>query len=108
MEELLDLIGSVRPNHRLAYNFKNLYTQTIDNSLAPRTIEFRQHAGTKDPVAITMWARVCGKLVEYAGSDFHGHVMSGTVQRAVIGSLNLGSFGPLEFMRELGALDEAE
>ena len=51
---------------RLNYNFENLRHQANDNSTRPRTIEFRQHAGTTDIYAITNWAIVCSAIVTSA------------------------------------------
>ncbi|KJR88582.1 uncharacterized protein SPSK_07165 [Sporothrix schenckii 1099-18] len=51
---------------RMNYNFDNLRRQSNDACTRPRTIEFRQHAGTTDIFAITHWARVCAAIVSVA------------------------------------------
>lgn len=106
MDTLLHLVTSIRLGQRLAYNFSNLRYQDNPNSYRPRTIEFRQHAGTTDAVEMTNWVRVCGNLVLFANNDDAKVVR--VVRQAVEGSILLGSFDVLDLMRAIGAKTEAQ
>lgn len=53
----------------LAFNFLNL-EENHDKPL--RTIEFRQHRGTVDPILITHWVMVAYKLVDISHNDSVG------------------------------------
>ncbi|KAL8724592.1 MAG: hypothetical protein Q9166_007868 [cf. Caloplaca sp. 2 TL-2023] len=58
VDELSDVYGNPEKHH--AINFCNLISPN-----GTQTIEFRQHEGTTNPVAVLWWARLCCDLVCY-------------------------------------------
>ncbi|KAL8768250.1 MAG: hypothetical protein Q9209_005481 [Squamulea sp. 1 TL-2023] len=58
VNKLSDVHGNREKHH--AINFCNLI-----NKNGNRTIEFRQHEGTTDPVAMIQWTRLCCEMVLY-------------------------------------------
>ncbi|KAL8781447.1 MAG: hypothetical protein Q9213_005999 [Squamulea squamosa] len=73
VNKLSEVHGNREKHH--AINFCNL-----TNKNGTRTIEFRQHEATTDPIAMVQWARLCCELVRYCH--------------------NAGEFGVLYFVQE--------
>ncbi|CAK7236055.1 hypothetical protein SBRCBS47491_009505 [Sporothrix bragantina] len=96
---------------RMGYNFKNLRYQGHKDTKRPRTIEFRQHGGTTDLVAIKSWARVCVSIVEkcrpvrdpYANGVMNNPSAIDVMRRAVEGSLCLTRYDAYDFMADIGS-----
>ncbi|KAH9908944.1 putative amidoligase enzyme-domain-containing protein [Xylariomycetidae sp. FL2044] len=65
------------PRRRLNYNLHNYAPQTLAllaEDARPRTVEFREGAGTLDAELVEVWARVCAGIVAWCerarGADF--------------------------------------
>ncbi|KAL8882403.1 MAG: hypothetical protein Q9198_000597 [Flavoplaca austrocitrina] len=58
VKKLSEVHGNPEKHHTI--NFRNLVCKD-----GTQTIEFRQHKGTTDPVAMIQWARLCCELVSY-------------------------------------------
>ncbi|CAK7201802.1 hypothetical protein SEUCBS139899_004517 [Sporothrix eucalyptigena] len=117
METLKLLENAASIGGRLSYNFKNLRYQAEKDAKRPRTIEFRQHAGTTDLVAIQCWARVCASIVEtcrpVAGdccTNDNCNVLENNPQaievarRAVEGSLCITPYDAYSFLEDIGCV----
>ena len=61
-----------------------------------RTIEFRQHQSTTDPVAIRNWVELTGALVRYA------HTVKNTALGRLVQNCTDRKFGVLDLISELG------
>lgn len=85
---------------RLAYNFRNLRFQSQDDSLVPRTIEFRQHEGTVDLEAISTWVKVvCGIVV--VSYQYPAQAERAALQAATA-TLGIGDYDAIDMLRDLG------
>ncbi|CAK7217397.1 hypothetical protein SCUCBS95973_003136 [Sporothrix curviconia] len=96
---------------RMTYNFNNLRRQGHDDTNKPRTIEFRQHDGTMDLVAIKCWMRVCCSIVELCRPlrDPRGNGLMNSphavevAHRAVEGTLCITKYDVYDFMADIGS-----
>lgn len=109
INELLGYMFHVNPGFegkRLAYNFRNLRFQNDDESLVPRTIEFRQHEGTVNIEAICMWTRVVCSLVEACRDN--PYRAENAALKAVNATLGLGRYDAIDILRDIGLRTEAD
>ncbi|KAL8702729.1 MAG: hypothetical protein Q9201_004105 [Fulgogasparrea decipioides] len=106
-EEMDDLVLKVNVVHNVmernhAYNLNNLGHDNEGKWLS-QTIEFRQHEGTFDPMAIMQWTRLCLELVN--GSYDSGDLgMFDFVQNY----LYSGKFSVTDLFGKLGLDDSAQ
>ncbi|KAH6678450.1 putative amidoligase enzyme-domain-containing protein [Halenospora varia] len=67
-KDLLDLFSGGCRGHRLSYYLGNLidYKDPGADACQKKTVEYRQHEATLDPIRIGHWIRTCIGLVEFA------------------------------------------
>lgn len=102
----------------MAYKFENLSY----SGHYKRTVEFRQHAGTLDPVAVNNWVKVCVGIVSFVSfnsKSFLTEFLFDHIQREevktqidVLRLLSLigldGLDSPAEYYRRRGPAEKAQ
>lgn len=104
---------------RLSYNFDNLRSQGSELTSQPRTIEFRQHAGTTDVDEICHWASVCAAIVsasrpvlakdrpEMAGiAHANNPKVVDVALKSIRGCLNQTQYDVYDVLLDIGAKDQ--
>ena len=99
ISSITDIVEKVQCSGRFTtYNFSPLREYTCSNSRPPRTIEFRQHAGTLDSDEILSWVHFCLGLV----GEAHAAGPKGFASLIVKRMHNAKTFSLLDLLQGLG------